>query len=66
MDHDDRRKRPVTLGRPRQVELELRRASLGVDDVLLGRRLGRLGSRRDHRAETKDSRIDGAIPTIDR
>ena len=40
VDHDHRRKRPVALGRPGQVELELGRAGLGVDDVLLGVVLG--------------------------
>ena len=35
MDHDDRRERPLPLGRPRQVELQLGRAGLGVDDVVL-------------------------------
>ena len=43
----------VALGRPGQVELELGRASLDVDDVLLCRRLGRLGSRGDRPYETK-------------
>ena len=61
VNHHDRGKRPVTCCRPGQVELELRRAGLGVDDVLFGCRLGRLcspGGQRDE-AKTQD---DGAQP----